>query len=84
MGVIISTLFSEIVFVLCLLQLSEIIDPIKMITEPKPEVHRIDAVRRKREPRRDEKALDEALNDTFPASDPVSVEQPVLPGAHND
>ncbi|HVI14597.1 MAG TPA: hypothetical protein VM822_17190 [Pseudolabrys sp.] len=29
------------------------------------------------ERRRDEKALDEALKNTFPASDPVSVEQPV-------
>jgi hypothetical protein len=32
---------------------------------------------RKGERRRDEKALDEALKNTFPASDPVSVEQPV-------
>jgi hypothetical protein len=28
-----------------------------------------------------EHALDEALNDTFPASDPVSVEQPKPPAA---
>jgi hypothetical protein len=33
------------------------------------------------ERRRDERALDEALKNTFPASDPVSVEQPVRPGA---
>jgi len=32
---------------------------------------------KKGERRRDEKALDEALKNTFPASDPVSVEQPV-------
>ena len=29
--------------------------------------------------RREEEALDEALKNTFPASDPVSVEQPALP-----
>jgi hypothetical protein len=33
--------------------------------------------RSKGERRRDENALDEALKNTFPASDPVSVEQPV-------
>ncbi len=32
-----------------------------------------------REHRRREKALDEVLRNTFPASDPVSVEQLVLP-----
>ena len=32
--------------------------------------------------RRDEKALDPALKNTFSASDPVSVEQLVLPAAH--
>jgi hypothetical protein len=31
--------------------------------------------------RRREKELDEALKNTFPASDPVSVEQPMLPAA---
>ena len=53
-----------------------------MIAEPKHEAHRADTVRGKRERRRLEKALDEALQNTFPASDPVSVEQPVLPAAH--
>ena len=48
-----------------------------MIAEPKQQPHNQD--RNKRERRRDEKALDEALKNTFPASDPVSVEQPVLP-----
>lgn len=52
-----------------------------MIAEPKHEVHR-DTVRGKRERKRNEKALDEALKNTFPASDPVSVEQPVLTAAH--
>jgi hypothetical protein len=31
-----------------------------------------------------ENALDEALKDTFPASDPVSVEQPTPPAADRD
>jgi len=48
-----------------------------MIAEPKQQPHNQD--RNKRERRRDEKARDEALKNTFPASDPVSVEQPVLP-----
>jgi hypothetical protein len=56
---------------------------IVMIAEPKHEVHHDDSVRGKRERRRHEKALDEALKNTFPASDPVSVEQPMLPAAHN-
>jgi hypothetical protein len=30
--------------------------------------------------RRQEEALDEALKNTFPASDPVSVEQPITSG----
>jgi hypothetical protein len=51
-----------------------------MIAEPKQQPHHKD--RSKRERRRDEKALDEALKNTFPASDPVSVEQPALPAAH--
>ena len=52
----------------------------RMIAEPKQQPHHKD--RSKRERRRDEKALDEALKNTFPASDPVSVEQPALPAAH--
>ena len=53
-----------------------------MIAEPKHEAHRDDTVRGNRERKRHEKALDEALKNTFPASDPVSVEQPALPAAH--
>ena len=43
-----------------------------MIAEPKQQPHHKD--RSKRERRRDEKALDETLKNTFPASDPVSVD----------
>ena len=46
-----------------------------MIAGPQQQPH--DKDRRKGERRRDEKELDEALKNTFPASDPVSVEQPV-------
>jgi hypothetical protein len=49
-----------------------------MIAEPKQQPHNQDR-NNKRERGRDEKALYEALKNTFPASDPVSVEQPVLP-----
>ena len=53
-----------------------------MIAEPKHDARRDETVRGRRERKRDEKALDEALKNTFPASDPVSVEQPVLTAAH--
>jgi len=55
---------------------------IEMITEPKREIHQDDNDRDKR--KRQEKALDDALKNTFPASDPVSVEQPTPPAADRD
>ena len=55
-----------------------------MIAEPKRKPHLDDNDRDKRKRRRQEKALDEALENTFPASDPVSVEQPVPPAADRD
>jgi hypothetical protein len=48
-----------------------------MIVDPKRNTHQDDSDRDKR--RRQEKALDEALENTFPASDPVSIEQPTTP-----
>jgi hypothetical protein len=45
-----------------------------MIVDPKRKPHQDDGEGDKR--RRQEEALDEALKNTFPASDPVSVEQP--------
>lgn len=50
-----------------------------MIAEPKSEA-REDADERKRQ----ERGLDEALKSTFPASDPVSVEQPTPHAAERD
>jgi hypothetical protein len=44
-----------------------------MIAEPKRKARQDDSDRDKRERRDQEKALDEALENTFPASDPVSV-----------
>ena len=54
---------------------------IQMTTKPKYEPHQDENGRSNRARRRREAALDEALKNTFPASDPVSVEQPVLPAA---
>ena len=59
-----------------------LVEEVEMIAEPKHNAHRDETVRGRRERKRDEKALDEALKNTFPASDPVSVEQPVLTAAH--
>ena len=53
---------------------------IEMIAEPKRGTHQDDRDKRKRQ----EKALDEVLKNTFPASDPVSVEQPTPPAADRD
>jgi hypothetical protein len=50
-----------------------------MIADPKREPHQDDGDSDER--RRQEEALDEALKNTFPASDPVSVEQPRRAGA---
>ena len=50
----------------------------EMIADPKRKPHQNDGDSDKR--RRQEEALDEALENTFPASDPVSVEQPTTSG----
>jgi hypothetical protein len=49
-----------------------------MIADPKRKSHQDDDDSDKR--RRQEEALDEALKNTFPASDPVSVVQPMTSG----
>jgi hypothetical protein len=55
-----------------------------VIAEVKRKPHQDDRVRDERERRHQENALDEPLKDTFPASDPVSVEQPTPPAADRD
>ena len=57
---------------------------IEVIAEPKRKPQQDDSARDKRERRHQENALDEALKDTFPASDPVSFEQPTPPAADRD
>ena len=57
----------------------EAIEAIEMIPRLKHKHHQDENDRGNREYWRREKALDEALKNTFPASDPVSVEQPGLP-----
>jgi hypothetical protein len=49
-----------------------------MIADPKHKSHQDDGHCDKRS--RQEEALDDALKNTFPASDPVSVEQPTTSG----
>ena len=49
-----------------------------MIADPKRKPHKDEGDDDKR--RRQEEALDEALKNTFAASDPVSVEQPTTTG----
>jgi hypothetical protein len=61
-----------------------VVGEIEVIAEVKRKPHQDDRVRDERERRHEENALDEALKDTFPASDPVSVEQPTPPAADRD
>jgi len=56
----------------------DVIEAIEMIATPKHK-HQDVNNRVNREYWRREKALDDALKNTFPASDPVSVEQPGPP-----
>jgi len=55
-----------------------------MNTDQKRRPHREDSDRAKRARRHQEEALDDALKNTFPASDPVSIEQPAPPAADHD
>ena len=55
-----------------------------MITEPKRKPHQSDYDRDERERRHREKMLDDALKNTFPASDPVSIVLPTPPAADRD
>jgi hypothetical protein len=50
------------------------------MADPKRKPRQGDVDRDMGERRRQEEALDEALKNTFPASDPVSVEQPTTSG----
>jgi hypothetical protein len=54
-----------------------VLGEIEVMVKRKP--HRDDKARDKRERTHQENALDNALENTFPASDPVSVEEPHRP-----
>ena len=55
-----------------------------MNANPKRKPHQGEYDRAKRARRHQEDALDDALKNTFPASDPVSIEQPTPPAADHD
>jgi hypothetical protein len=55
---------------------------IEVVAKPKGKPQQPDSPGDERE--HQENALDEALKDTFPASDPVSIEQPTPPAADRD
>ena len=61
-----------------------VVGEIEVVAEAKRKPHRDDSAREKRERTHQENALDEALKDSFPASDPVSFEQPTPPAADCD
>jgi hypothetical protein len=61
-----------------------VVGKIEVLAEVKRRPHQDDSARDKRERTHQVNALDEALKDTFPASDPVSVEQPTPPAADRD
>ena len=62
------------IFVIAPENLGSAVGDTEMIAAPKRKPHQDNGDSDKR--RRQEEALDEALKNTFPASDPVSVEQP--------
>jgi len=51
-----------------------------MTSDPKRKPHQDEGDSDRRRRREEEEALDEALKNTFPASDPVSIEQPTTTG----
>jgi hypothetical protein len=53
-----------------------------MVADAKRKPSRVDSALAEREHAPQENALDEALANTFPASDPVSAEQPKPPRPH--
>ena len=56
----------------------------EMNADPKRKPRQKDRLLTERARQRQEEALDDALKNTFPASDPVSIEQPTPPAADHD
>lgn len=55
-----------------------------MNADSKRKPRQSDRILAERARRHQEEALDDALKNTFPASDPVSIEQPAPPAADHD
>ena len=55
-----------------------------MNADPKRKPHKGEYDRSEQARRHQEEALDDALKNTFPASDPVSIEQPAPPDVDSD
>jgi hypothetical protein len=66
------------------ISLYDVVGEIKMNAVPKRKTRKGDYERAERARRHQEEALDDALENTFPASDPVSIEQPKPPGPDHD
>jgi hypothetical protein len=58
--------------------------PFGEIDDPKRIPHQGDYDRAERARRHQEETLDDALKNTFPASDPISIAQPIPPAADHD
>jgi hypothetical protein len=56
----------------------------KMNVDPKRKPRQRDRILAARARQHQEEALDDALKNTFPASDPVSIEQPAPPAVDHD
>jgi len=56
----------------------------EMNADPKHKPRQKDRLLTERARQLQEEALDDALKNTFPASDPVSIEQPAPPAADHD
>jgi hypothetical protein len=56
----------------------------EMSADPKRKPSQTDRVAAERARQHQEEALDDALKNTFPASDPISIEQPAPSAVDND
>ena len=66
------------------ISLYDVVGEVKMNADPKRKTHKGDYERAERARRHQEEALDDALENTFPASDPVSIGQPTPPAVDHD
>jgi hypothetical protein len=64
--------------------LTRAVGQMEMNADSKRKRDQRDRIVAERARQRQEEALDDALRNTFPASDPVSIEQPASSAAHHD